>query len=409
MKHVAVIGGGAAGLASALMAARCGARVTVLEATDRVGQKILRTGNGRCNLTNTQVTPLAYNAPSFVEPAITAYGPERVRAFFAQLGLLTVEEREGRVYPRSNSANSVLDCLRLACECMGVHVRCGFEAVDVSKRGDEFTVLASDGAICKADALVVATGGATELLAECGHTVTPFKPVLCALKTQTDMFRGLSGVRVHAQVSAYDRADSAAPYAGEYGEVLFRDYGLSGIVVFDMSRVVEPGHYLSLDLLPDMSLADVEARLKLRYDTLAALRTEVGAAAGVGAGNEAGPFVPSYEDLLCGMFHPRVAVCVLRTAKCRPSGVADPAQFAGIARTIKDWRTQVTGFGDPKHAQVTRGGALVDEFDARTMESRRVPSLFAAGECLNVDARCGGYNLHWAWASGLTAGHEAAR
>ena len=386
------------------MSARCGAQVTVLEESERVGQKILRTGNGRCNITNMQVVPSAYNAPSFVEPAVTAYGPERVRAFFAQLGLLTVEEREGRVYPRSNSANSVLDCLRLGCEVMGVEVKTRFCAVDINKRGDEFVVLSAEGQIQKSDSLVVATGGATELLESCGHTLVPFRPVLCALKTQTDMFRGLSGVRVQAQVNAYDRADSTSPYASEAGEVLFRDYGLSGIVVFDMSRIVEPGHYLSLDLLSDMELAEAQHRLDVRYETL--VHANEGAAALQGA---CGPFAPSYEQVLCGMFHPRVVLCVLRSAKCRPSDAADPARFAAIARVIKDWRTRVTGFGDPKNAQVTRGGALVDEFDAQTLESRKMPGLYAAGECLNVDARCGGYNLHWAWASGLTAGHEAAR
>ena len=393
MKHVLVIGGGAAGLVAALAASRGGARVTVLEAAERVGRKLLATGNGRCNLTNMQVTPSAYNCPAFVEPALATWTPQRVRGFFRELGLLTFEEREGRVYPCSNTATSVLDVLRLGCRCAGVEIVCGFDAVGISERDSIFAVTDAKGNVRRGQAVVVATGGATRLLGACGHELAPFSPVLCSLKTDTDVFRGLSGLRVQAQVSAYEHGDAAEPFARESGEVLFRDYGLSGIVIFDMSRMVGEGMVLSLDLLPDMDAGEVGTWLHGRMEALT-------------GGND--PTAVSYEDLLTGTFHSRVAACVLRAAGCRPSAQAEAGDLGRIARACKDLRTTVHGVGDAKHAQVTRGGARVDAFDAQTLESRQVPGLHAVGETLDVDARCGGYNLHWAWASGLVAGAHAA-
>ena len=394
MRSVTVIGGGASGLIAAISAARCGAHATVLEAGDRVGQKILKTGNGRCNLTNMNMKPEAYNAPAFVAPVLESYGPERVRMFFEQLGLLTYEEREGRVYPASNTANTVLDTLRLNCAAMGVDVVCNFEAVDINRRSDGYVITGGDGTIRKADAVVVATGGGSDLLSMCGHTILPFRPVLCALKTQTERFRGLSGVRVHAKVNMYDMPQARKPYASEVGEVLFREYGLSGIVIFNMSRIVEEGHTVSLDLLPEMGVRKVKTWLDNRYQAL----TE----------GQDTSFVPTNEDLLLGMFHPRVGTCVLRAAKCKPSRAADPSAFTDIAKCIKGLRTTVLGTADPRNSQVTRGGVLTDEVNPKTLESRKASELYVAGEVLNVDGRCGGYNLHWAWASGIVAGYNAA-
>lgn len=455
MNDVVVIGGGAAGLAAAVAAAQQGAAVTVLEAQERVGTKILATGNGRCNLTNTQIGTRsasgavagadAYNCPAFVTAVLKRYDAQRIRLFFEQLGLATCEEREGRVYPLSNTASSVVDVLRAACERLNVRTMCGF-AVDVITQEDgRFHIASPDGGRGSASRIIVACGGTSTLLRHCGHTLAPYQPVLCPLATQTDILRGLSGVRVRARVSAFDASSvNKTPFAREEGEVLFRAYGLSGIVIFNLSRLVQPGHSLSLDFLPDMENTEVEEllhqRLQVlladlgRWDGLSALNTSTthdtpaaasnntraaalrgrfapkersGAASSDASAPDAN--MPTYADLMCGLFHPRVNIAVLRAAHLKPSQRVVDDALPTLAAACKDLRVQVKGPTDVKHAQVTRGGALVDEFDSATLQSRKVPGLYAAGEVLNVDGRCGGYNLHWAWASGIIAGRSAAR
>ena len=240
MRKVAVIGGGASGLAAAISAARAGAEVTIYEQKDRVGQKILATGNGRCNLTNTAIVPEDYNAPYFVTGILSKYGPQEIRNWFAHLGLLTFEEREGRVYPLTNTATSVLDVLRLAVERLGVTVECNHPVSNL----DEID----------ADCHIVATGGGSGLLGKSGHVIEPFHPILCSLATDRKPIRGLSGIRARVQVNVYATGTTAGePFASEYGEVLFRDYGLSGVVIFDMSRYAQPQDLISLDFLPGLN------------------------------------------------------------------------------------------------------------------------------------------------------------
>lgn len=371
-RQITIVGGGAAGLAAAVTAARLGARVTILERADRVGKKILQTGNGRCNLTNTAAAPDAYNAPDFVLPALTKYNCASIRRFFLELGLLTYQDAEGRVYPVSDTASSVLDVLRLACEENGVQTQCKFEATRILPDGG---ICAADGRHVPADAVIVATGGGTGLLKSAGHQIVPFTPVLCPLKTDTVPIRGLSGLRVKCAVTLLR---SGKPQITLHGELLFRDYGVSGIVIFDLSRYAQPGDLLSIDFLPDLSQEEILLLLKHRIQEHPS-RT-------------GGTF-------LTGIFHSRISAALLRAA-----GGTDPAM---LARTIKGFPLAIQGHGDPKLAQVTRGGASLSSFDPDTLRSRLHASLYAAGETLNVDGKCGGFNLHWAFASGILAAQSA--
>lgn len=393
--QVAVIGGGAAGLTAAISAARSGARVLVLEAAKRVGQKILKTGNGRCNLSNMRILPSDYNDPGFVERIITTHAPEKILEFFGSIGLLTTIEDEGRVYPLSNTASSVLDVLRDACARLDVEIVCERDVIDI-QRGDEGYVLkCADDVEYAADRVVVSTGGATRLLECLGHRIVPFRPVLCPMKTESKDLKGLSGVRARVNVCA-THAGEAVPFFEQRGEVLFRDYGLSGIVIFDLSRVANEGDIVHLDFLPGRSAEELFDWLNRRYALIRICTSQQTEAR------------LSYEDLMSGTFHARVSNALIRKAGLKPSMEVDSDELAGIARIAKDFTLRLGGPGDVKQAQVTRGGAAVDEFDERTLESSLAPGVFAAGEAMNIDGRCGGFNLHWAWSSGLVSGENAA-
>ncbi len=383
--RVAIVGGGAAGLCAAISAARAGAHVTLLEAGPRVGRKILASGNGRCNLSNIAVAPEAYNDPGFAAPVLAEVSCEDIRAFFGELGLFTYADDEGRVYPITNAANSVLDVLRLEYAHLGVEERFGFEVARIERGGNALLVRSREGEAAEAGAVIVASGGGASALESLGHTRNPLWPALVPLTTDTRSIRGLSGVRVRCAGSVLDSA--GAVLATERGELLFRDYGVSGIMVLDLSRVAQPGSTLSLDFFPDVDALAMERLLAERVGNL--------------GWRSAGTFFN-------GMLHTRVGQAILRAAEV-PSGTPGTSlDVSALARLLKDFRLAITGTGDPEQAQVTRGGAALDQFDAATLASRVAPGVFAAGEVLDIDGRCGGFNLHWAWASGIVAGRGAA-
>ena len=419
METIAIIGGGAAGLAAAVAAARAvreegdGRRteVVVFEADERVGRSILATGNGRCNFSNAQVDAGMYRNAEFVGKVLEALAADSAReaadvgedgfaaalgcaadpvhAFFADLGLVWREEGEGRLYPLAKKASSVLDVLRAALAREGVRVECEHRAtrIDAPERaGDRWHVRFADGAIAHARAVIVTTGGRTARDLVPG--ALPFeaqRPVLGPLRTDTDLVKPLNNIRVRCTAALAD--PDGAPRAAEAGEVLFRDYGVSGIAVFNLSRFARPGDALLLDLLPQFDARACEQNLRNR-------RARLGA--------------PTGEGLLVGMFVSQVARAVLKQAGLRPDAPFADGDAPALARTLKGFALAVRGVGDARQCQVTRGGFAVAAFDARTLEARELPGLFAAGEALDVDAPCGGYNLHWAWASGIVAGRAAA-
>ena len=374
-RSVLIVGGGAGGLCAAVAAARAGARVVILEKADRVGKKLLKTGNGRCNLSNLHVSPAGYNAPDFVSPVLSETPCDVLLDFFASLGLWTVADREGRVYPLSDTAASVLDVLRMECARLGVEERCAAEVTAVRPLpGGGFSAAVRGGETLTAHRVIVSTGGGTALLRPLGIGYIPFSPVLCPLKTDAEGIRGLSGLRFRCRATLLREGRTVHE---EAGELLFRDFGISGILALDLSRRARAGDALSLDLLPDMSREEAREKL-LRQRELR-----------------------GGKDVFIGIFHRRLGEALLRRA------AGDDAD--ALVRAVKDYRLAVEGPGDTAHAQVTRGGAATEGFDPRTLESLRVPGLYCVGEALDIDGQCGGYNLHWAFASGLAAGRSAAQ
>lgn len=381
--RIAVVGGGAAGLAAAVTAARSGARVDVFEAHDRVGNSIKVTGDGRCNIDNAQVTPHDYRNAAFVKRAFQTCPPEDVRVFLESLGLLLRQEAGGRLYPYANKSTSVIDALRLAADKAGVCERCGVAVSAVVPEAAGWGIRRGDGSgsACRYDCVVLASGGSARAgLLPKGVSFHAMQPVLGPLSTDTQPLRGLDKVRVKCALRS-------GAYREE-GEVTFRNYGISGIAAFNMSRLVRKGDVLRIDFLPDISAEDSLGYLQKRLVVLDS---------------------HTWLDYTCGLLLPLVARAVLRAAGLNPEVRPQADELSAFHHALHSFPLTVRGIGDEKLCQVHRGGVDVASVDPATMRVSGYPGLYAVGEMLDVDGPCGGYNLHWAWASGIIAGRDVSR
>lgn len=484
-RTLAIVGGGAAGLAAAVRAgeicvaqrrsaAASAVRIVVFEACDRVGKTILVTGNGRCNFSNENIDPQRYYQGEFVAAArqalarqdaapASASAPETgsagasaiaqdakaalrvgasgaarrasdsvhadrvplsaldpVHRFFAAHGLLWREEEDGRQYPLANKASVIVNLLRQALADCGVAEAVGASVVRIEpprEQSGPFTLHLADGRFARADAVIIAVGGKPQAIDIDGVPQLRFRRVLGPLKTAGDEMRELNNIRAKAQVTLLrndDRAPlpdvgEAAPDAGgspaypgrrvvarERGEVMFRTYGVSGIAVFNLSRYAWPGDELSIDFLspggalsPDDFAKEHLRVLEERAQTLGVSLT--------------------CARFLSGIVLPVVASVILKRCDLAASDPCTESEAIALARQLADFRLTVAGIGDEANCQVHRGGIDVAALDSQTMAVRLVPGLFAAGEAVDVDGPCGGYNLDWAWTSGLLAADAACR
>lgn len=397
MSSVVVIGGGAAGMAAAIAAAMCGDQVIILERMDRVGKKLLATGNGRCNLMNTGA--LRYPGGSaFAGEILSRCGAQEQKLFWESLGLRLRQEEGGRVYPVSGAASTVLDTLRQALRLLNVQTVTGAH-VNALRRTKKGWAVEADR-IYNAQRVIVTGGGcaqprlgsdgsAYELLTANGHRMVKLKPALTQIITDTAPIRGLSGIRVRCDVSITGREGEKTRQSGE---LLFADYGVTGVCVMQCARWAEPGDVFHIDLTRAMGMADGKAML----DALLNRRERWGK--GMTA-----------LDLLTGLCVPKLALALLRQAgieKAADRSAKDLSarQLRELCSLAEDFPLQIRGVKDFDSAQVTAGGIRCSEFDVNTMESRIVPGLYAAGEVLDVDGDCGGYNLMFAFGSGILAG-----
>lgn len=401
---VAVIGGCAAGLACAVELAKrnTGLKITVFERNDRVGKKLLATGNGRCNLTNLSIGEENYRNYSFAKYALTKFSPQDNISFFNSIGLYTKADQCGRVYPLSNQASSVLDSLRFAAENLGVRTVTDtlIESIRSSKNkfilneslSFDFVVIATGG---KAAPSQGSDGNGYTLLRSLGHRITKLSPSLVQLETKEREFvKPLKGVRCDADMTLY--LDSKF-VCRKHGELLFTDYGLSGIVSMEVSAYASP--YLAhcgknaevlTDLVPTLDKQELSLYIKKQASIFP---------------NK------SVEDILSGFLPKRVGQAVMKTLDVsleRPVSSLTPQRLDALANALKNVSFKLSGTKDFTFAQVTAGGAVTNEFDDKTMESRLVKGLYCVGEVLDVDGDCGGFNLNWAWSSGRLAAESIA-
>ena len=423
---IAIVGGGAAGMLCAvqLKRHRPALRIAVLERQTRVGRKLLSTGNGRCNLTNMNLAPAHYfDRADFVAPILTRYTPRVVLEVFESMGLYCSADEAGRVYPTSGQAASVLDALRLSMDEAGVEVLTGFEVKSLTlgfevkslTRGSEaksltlgseaksltrgFELRSIDNQSLRAQQVVLASGGPAgrklggtdashRLASSLGHEVTKCLPALVQLKTDPERVRALKGIRAACRLKLYA---GNRLYGSEEGEILFTEYGLSGIASMALGKTAAQlgargiGAELSLNFTP----SDAQAA----YKTLTQLRSAVP--------------MRTLDDLLSGLVPKRLGQTLLKSVGLSPlsrtASTLDDDALTVLSQALTDWRLPVAGTKGFDDAQITAGGLSTRMFDPITLQSTRVPGLYAIGEALDVDGPCGGYNLHWAWASAMAA------
>ncbi len=397
---LAVVGGCSAGLAAAINAKRLcpDLKIAVVEKLPRVGKKLLATGNGKCNLTNLSALDHGYVNRGFAAFAMSNYPPEKIIDFFASLGLLTYSDSCGRVYPESNMAASVVDALRFELERLGVDVICDTPVTEIKKSGKGFCVngeifcekliLAAGG---KASAPQGSDGSGFDLAKKLGHTVTETVPALVPLNSKPEITKPLKGVRVR-NVELTLKGEKTI--AKTQGEILFTDYGLSGIAAMELAapaqkyiNSVKCNPFTNIDFLPDMA-----------YDELCEYLQNLSKIKGF----------CKIENLLTGVLPKAVGIAICKATDLYNSEklISDLSakEMRSVAEKIKKFPLEITGTRGFLNAQVTSGGVKVSEINEKTMESKICKNLYLAGEIIDVDGGCGGFNLQWAWASGMLAG-----
>lgn len=399
MKNVCIIGGGAAGLfcAAVLKAKDKNASVTVYEKNDRVGKKLLATGNGRCNLTNLSACDIEKGLPihyfgkdrCFCIDALNQFTPHDLINFFVSFGM-PIRNENGKIYPYSSQAGTVLDILRFYCESNGVVIATDSMINSITYKNNKFIVNNERYDICvvacggKASPHLCSDGLGYDLLIRFGHKLTPLLPAITQIKTDTTFAKQLKGVKCDAEVKIIknDRV-----IRSEFGELLFCDYGLSGPPILQLSSSVNQNCVISADVMPEYSVEKIIDMFKK---------------------NVQNPFYSekTAQNLILPVLNKRLGQVIVKYAGYSLSEPISNISFRHLARCIKDFRFKVTGVQSFQNAQVTAGGIETKYFDNKTMQSRLVNGLYAIGEILDIHGDCGGYNLQWAFSSAYSAAKD---
>lgn len=406
-KSIIVIGGGASGMVAAISAARLGAEVTILERNPRIGKKILATGNGRCNFTNINNDISYYHGtnPKFAFGALSKFTVYDTIQFFDDLGIEHKVEEQGKVFPMSDQASSILDVLMYELNELGVNIICDALVKSVLKVNDIFEVETENGAVYHADRVIIAAGGRAmpssgsdgrgyELAIMTGHTIVDTYPSLVQLMLEGEYFKRIDGVKILGTAEVLHNNKSIAK---DSGDILFTNYGVSGPPILQLSRIagelLNKGKeaYIKIIIMDKMSRDELLAIINKRFQ------------AGINK-----PLDFSFVGLINKRLIPVVLAEAGITDIKRSVAEVSYKQRDKIIDILTDWRFKIRGTKSWQSAQATAGGVDTSQIDSHTMESKIMKGLYFAGEIIDIDGLCGGYNLQWAWSSGYVAGQSAA-
>lgn len=404
MKSIGIIGAGASGMMAAISAASCGAKVTLFERKDRIGKKILVTGNGRCNFSNVNLSSDNYytDDDSFVESVLTRFDNDDLCRFFTGLGML-IREKNGLYYPACEQASTVLDLFRNALNEYDIDIKTESFVTLVTKKGDSFKVKTEDGQEYSFDKVILSCGGKAgigkkeqangyDILKSFNIKMSPLYPSLTQVLCEGANFKALAGVRSECSLYVFEDDNLAMK---QFGEVLFADYGISGIVTFQVSHFVAEALSLKkkvsivLDLLPGFTNEDIERFVNsklLLHNTL------------------------TVEEFFNGLLNKKLNMEIIKKSGFKPTALISEYPKEKVIEAVCSMKEfvvipkAVNGFDQ---AQVTGGGVLTSELTAK-LEAKSVPGLYVTGELINVDGLCGGYNLQWAFSTGYIAGENAS-
>lgn len=396
-----IIGGGASGLMCAISAKQKNSdkKIAIIEKNDRVGKKLLATGNGRCNLTNKKISIERY-CGSFSKQAeyiFQKYTTEYLLNIFDELGLMAYDDSEGRYYPVCRQASAVLDVLRFACERLGIEIIYQQNIKTINKQRNKFVIKTTDNEICS-DKLVIACGSkaapklggnasAADYIKNFGHKIIPFSPALCPIRVKSAVLKSLKGIRASALATLVD--EKGKKTKSEFGEVQFADNALSGICIFNLSIYARNGYKIILDLMPNISFLEL-FNIMLKQKKLFEKMT--------------------VDNLFTGILQKRLALAVLKN-----SGICDFSrtckelgenEIKTICSNLKSMKFEITDKESFDKAQCALGGVKGIEIDEKTMQSKIVNGLYIVGEAVDICGECGGYNLHFAFSSGHLAGEN---
>ncbi len=385
-----IVGGGASGLFCAIELLSdqkfSGEEILILEKNDRVGKKLIATGNGQGNLTNSNISEQNYHGDrAFIADAIKAQKQINLIQYLRKLGIPLLEDENGRMYPLSRQASAVLDIIRANLSKNGCQIKTGECVVDVKKQGEYF-ILSTKLKTYKAKSVVLATGGSAgpsfgtdgtsyHLAENFGHKKTKMYPSLVQLKTELSFIRGLKGIKERAKIYAYDGDKSLR---SEIGDLLFTEYGISGDTVFRLSTVLvnAKNPKVKIEFLPEFSKEDLLSFIQNLKNTSQLYN----------------------ENPLIGLVNKRVGLMVYKRANS-----SEPKVLADL---LKNYTLNVIGNLGFSYAQVTKGGIATDAINPNTYESKLCKGLYLLGEMIDVDGDCGGYNLTFAFKSAILSAQD---
>ncbi|WP_330656184.1 BaiN/RdsA family NAD(P)/FAD-dependent oxidoreductase [Alkaliphilus flagellatus] len=409
-REVAIIGGGAAGMMAAIVASRNGAKVVIYERMNRVGKKLLATGNGRCNITNIGLSEsnlkcIHGSNKKFAGGILKKFTVDETINFFEILGIAHKVENDGKVFPMSDQASSVLDVLRYELDKLSIEVICDIEIDKIKQSKQEFILIDSNGVEYKADKVIIATGGMSspnlgsngsgyKLARNLGHSVVNPFPALVQLKLEAPFLKSIKGIKFNGAASVILDGNILRR---EEGELLFTEYGISGPPILQLSRnAVEALEnkqqpIIEIDMFPNFTYEEllnlISLRLSYQYDR-------------------------PLDFSFIGLINKRLIPIILKVSNIYDLNRAcleiSNKEIEKIVSLLKAWQFDIIGSQSWMHSQVTAGGVDLKEICPDTLQSKIIPGIYFAGELLDVDGDCGGFNLQWAWSSGYVAGNEAS-